>query len=116
MMKTEENDFVIDDPARNAPQHYKTRIENERVRVLEYRSQPGQQSALHSHPESVIYSFNRATMRITAPDGSHEDIVLQPGEVILEPETTHALQNIGETEAHLLVIELKVPGEPVPLV
>jgi quercetin dioxygenase-like cupin family protein len=115
-MKNVENDFVIDDPTRNAPQHYRTRMENERVRVLEYHSKPGDKSALHSHPESVVYSLSQAQMRITAPDGTHKDITLEPGEVILQPETVHALQNVGETEAHLLVVELKAPVEPIPLV
>lgn len=115
-MKTETTDFVIDDPAKKAPQHYRTRIENNRVRVLEYCSQPGDHSALHTHPESVVYSLSPATIRITAPDGSHQDVALQPGEVILQPETTHALQNIGATQAHWLMIELKAPVEPVPLV
>lgn len=115
-MRTEENDFVIDDAVKNAPQHYRTRIENDRVRVLEYRSRPGEKSALHSHPDSVVYSLNAATMLLLGPDGASETIALQPGEVIWQRETTHALENIGATEAHLLVIELKVPVEPVPLV
>jgi len=115
-MKVEEIEFAIDDPIKNAPQHYRTRIENERVRVLEFRSQPGEKSALHSHPDSVVYSLRPATMLIIGPDGSHETIELQAGEVIWQQETTHALQNVGETEAHLLVIELKAPIEPIPLV
>lgn len=115
-MKVESNEFVIDDPTRTAPQHYRTRIENDRVRVLEYRSQPGDKSGIHSHPEGVVYSLSSAKIRILAPDGSHKDITLQPGEVILQPETTHALQNIGDTEAHWLMVELKTSVEPVPLV
>lgn len=115
-MKAKENEFVIDDPVRNAPHHYRTRIENERVRVLEFRSRPGEKSALHSHPDSVLYSLCPATMLVIGLDGARETIELQTGEVIWQQETVHALENIGETEAHLLVVELKIPSEPFPLV
>lgn len=115
-MKVEKNEFVIDDAVQIAPQHYRTRIENDRVRVLEFRSRPGEKSALHTHPDSVVYSFNPATMLVIGTDGAHETIELQTGEVIWQRETTHALENIGTTEAHLLIIELVVPREPIPLV
>jgi quercetin dioxygenase-like cupin family protein len=84
--------------------------------VLEFRSRPGEKSALHSHPDSVVYSLNAATMLLIGPHGARETIELRPGEVIWQQETTHALENIGATEAHLLVIELNAPVEPVPLV
>jgi beta-alanine degradation protein BauB len=115
-MNPEANDFVMDDPVRNAPQQYQTLLENERIRVLTYRSQPGEKSALHSHPDCMVYSFSPATLLITGPDGAHEEFELHTGQVIWRRETTHALENVGTTAAHLLVVELKVPVEPIPLV
>lgn len=114
-MRSEENIYATDDPVRNDPHNYKTLLENDRVRVMEYRSQPGEKSALHSHPDCVVYSFGPGTLLITAPSGISEEFELKTGAVMWRHETTHALQNIGSTEAHLLVVELKSPEEPIPM-
>ncbi len=115
-MEKQTNNLAIDDPIRNAPHQYHLMLENERVRILEYRSKAGEKSAMHWHPDCVVYSFTPATLLITTLDGDSQKVNLQTGEVIWRPETTHALENVGLTDAHLLVVELKVPVEPIPLV
>jgi quercetin dioxygenase-like cupin family protein len=86
-------------------------LENDRVRVFEYHSRPGEKSEMHSHPASLVYSFNPATLLIMTPYGVSEEFELKTGELIWREETAHAVQNIGQTEAHLLIIELKgLPG------
>lgn len=115
-MEKQANNLLIDDPLRNAPHQYHLMLENERVRVLEYRSKPGDKSAMHWHPDCIVYSFTPATLLITTLDGGSQEVDLKTGELIWRSETTHALENVGITEAHLLVIELKVPVEAVPLV
>ncbi len=45
------------DPATTNPDHYKVVFENDRVRVLEYRDEPGEQTTLHEHPDSVMYTL-----------------------------------------------------------
>lgn len=38
------------DPVQLSPQYYKVRLDNARVRVLEFRSRPGDKEAMHSPP------------------------------------------------------------------
>lgn len=115
-MTLQKNEFKVDDPIELAPQHYRVLLENERVRVLEYRSRPGDKSSVHSHPDSVIYSFQPATLTVSGLiDEKRNEVKLQPGEVIWRREITHAVENTGDTDARLLVVELKNAAEPVPL-
>jgi beta-alanine degradation protein BauB len=46
-------DYVSEDPVVTNPALYRTVFENERVRVLEYLDNPGEQTTPHSHPDSV---------------------------------------------------------------
>ncbi|MCI0663115.1 MAG: cytoplasmic protein [Acidobacteria bacterium] len=99
-------------PGLESSRNYNLMLENDHVRVLEYRSHPGEKSEMHSHPACLVYSFNTATLLIITPYGISEEFELKPGELVWHGETTHAIQNIGQTDAHLLVIELKgLPGK-----
>ena len=48
---------MAQDPVEVAPNVYSVLFENERVRLLEVREAPGESSAMHSHPDYVIYSL-----------------------------------------------------------
>jgi len=97
------------DPARQSPQYYKVLMENDEVRVLEYRLKPGEKEPMHSHIKGIVYTFGGANLRTTFPDGRTEESPLGSGEVRWRNPVTHALENIGKTEAHALAIELKNP-------
>lgn len=43
------------DPVQLSPQYYKVRLDNARVRVLEFRSRPGDKEAMHSPPPKGSY-------------------------------------------------------------
>jgi hypothetical protein len=45
---------VAEDPTRTDPEKYKVIFENDRVRVLEYRDEPGEATRPHRHPDSVM--------------------------------------------------------------
>jgi len=95
------------DPVKLSPQLYDVRFENDRVRVLEYRLKPGQKEPVHSHPPGVVYTFSAANFRTTVADGSTSEGPSAAGEIYWREFTTHAAENIGETEAHALAVELK---------
>lgn len=95
------------DPVKLSPQLYNVRLENDRVRVLEYRLKPGQKEPMHSHPPGVVYVLSAARFRTTAADGSTSESPSEAGEVYWRNDTTHAAENIGKTEAHALAVELK---------
>ena len=46
-------------------------------------------------------------MRVTAEDGSTKVVALKAGRVSFSPPTSHSGENVGATELHELIIELK---------
>lgn len=95
------------DPVKTSPQLYKVLLENDQVRVLEFRLKPGEKEPMHSHPAGVIYVLNGATLRFSYPDGRTEERTAATGDTIWREPVTHAVENIGKTEVHVIVIDLK---------
>ncbi len=98
---------MAQDFAKISPEDVKVLLENDRVRVLEVRHQPGVKEAMHSHPAYVSYYLGSTRVKVTTPDGKVVEKDRKAGEVQFSGPTTHALENIGTTEQHVLVIELK---------
>ena len=96
------------DPVKASPQYYKVLLENEQVRVLEYRLRPGEKEPMHSHSSGIVYEFTDSKLKITQ-DGKTEENVGKAGEVFWRTPVTHALENIGKTEVRALAVELKNP-------
>ena len=99
---------VAQDPAKVASNVYKMLLENDRVRVLEVRAKPGEKIPMHSHPPYVVYSLSSAKVKFVTPDTTMI-VELKAGEVSWREAEKHAPENIGTTEVHVLVIELKEP-------
>ena len=57
------------DPVKTSPQYYKVLLENDQVRVLEYRLKPGEKEPMHSHPAGIVYVLGGATLKFTYTDG-----------------------------------------------
>ena len=104
---TTEAQTTTRDPVKLSPQYYTVRSENDRVRVLEYRLKPGEKEVMHSHPSYVVYFFGPAKLRATGPDGKSSDTSVTEGEVLIRDPLSHAVENVGTTELHALLIELK---------
>jgi hypothetical protein len=98
---------MTQDPVKVSPQYYVVRFENDRVRVLEYRLKPGEKEATHSHPPGVVYVLSDSTIRSVRPDGTSSEASGKAGAVMWRDDTTHAVENIGATEARALAVELK---------
>src|SRR5947207_9282433 len=99
------------DPVKTSPQYYKVLLENDQVRILEYRLKAGEREPMHSHPAGVVYVLSSAKLKISHPDGRTEERAAATGETIWRDPTTHAVENIGDTEAHAVTIDLKTPGQ-----
>lgn len=95
------------DPTTTDPDKYKVIFENERVRVLEYRDEPGQATRPHQHPDSVMYTLSSFDRRLIAEDGESRDVTLSAGEVRWLDAQIHSGENIGERPTHVLFVELK---------
>ncbi len=99
------------DPVKASPQYYKVLLENDQVRVLEYRLKPGEKEPMHSHPAGVVYVLSGAKLKFSYPDGRTEERSAATGETIWRDPTTHAVENVGDTEARAIAIDLKTPAQ-----
>ena len=95
-----------DDPVRTDPDKYRAIFENESVRVLEYRDTPGAVTRPHCHPDSVMYTLSAFRRRLHG-DGATRDVELDLGQAHWLPAQVHHGENIGETNTHVLFVELK---------
>jgi beta-alanine degradation protein BauB len=97
------------DPANTDSDKYKVVLENDRVRVLEYRDKPGDKTTMHMHPDFVVVARSAFRRRLTLPGGKTMVREFKPGEVLWTDAQSHIGENIGETDTHVLLIELKEP-------
>src|SRR2546421_13084315 len=99
------------DPVKTSPQYYRVLLENDQVRVLEYHLKAGEKEPMHSHPVGVVYVLGGAKLKFSYPDGRTEERAAATGETIWREPTTHAVENIGDTEAHAIAVDLKTSGQ-----
>ncbi len=85
----------------------RTLLENDRVKVSEFRQKPGEKTGMHEHPEVVVYPFTDGVLRFTFRDGRTEDVQLRTGEVLFRSDQWHDVENIGKREVRALTIDLK---------
>jgi hypothetical protein len=95
------------DPAKTDSDKYRVILENERVRVLEYRDKPGDKTTMHAHPDFVVVSRSAFKRRLTLPGGKTAEREFKPGAVMWTDAQSHIGENIGETDTDVLIIELK---------
>jgi len=108
------------DPTVTDPNFYKVIFENERVRVLEYRDEPGDHTHVHRHPDSVMVTLSAFRRRVAA-GGRNVEVELKAGEARWVGAQEHTGENIGDTASHSIFVELKesapanAPTANVPL-
>ena len=98
------------DPTTTDPDKYKVIFENEQVRVLEYRDEPGQRTSPHQHPTSVMYTLSSFSRRLIAENGESRDVELPAGAVRWLDAQVHSGENIGDSPTHVIFVELKENG------
>jgi beta-alanine degradation protein BauB len=89
------------------PENYKVLIENDRVRVLDFRLRKGATEQFHMHPAHVLYVLEPFTIRFKLPGGRTAERRTRAGEVLYSEAVVHSPTNVGETDAHGILIELK---------
>jgi len=95
------------DPLTVGPGIYRLVLENERVRVLEARFQPGQKIGPHAHPDHVVVVTSPGKLVVTAASGKTQEIDGKVGDTFFIAAQTHSAQNVGTTEFVCVVTELK---------
>jgi len=94
------------DPTVAASNVYKSLFENDRVRVLEVVSKPGDVAKMHSHPDHVVYAVKGGKSKLTS-GGKTIEMELKDGSVNFLDAQEHEIANIGNTTQRLIVMELK---------
>ena len=98
----------VHDAVEISPSLYTVRLDNDRVRVLDYHLKPGQSEAMHTHLAGVAYVVNGAKLRTISPSGESTLGELHAGDVHWRPNNiVHAVENVGTTEEHAIIVELK---------
>ena len=92
-----------------SPDVYKVIAENDSVRVVAATWKPGQRDMMHSHPVIGIYILSDCQkMRVHHADGTSRDWSAKSGTAGANvPVTSHAMENIGDTECRIIYFEPK---------
>lgn len=101
---------LAQDAANVAPRSFRVVLDNDRVRVLEFKSRPGFGvcgEGMHYHPDHVTVSMTGAKLRVRTPDGKAAFREIPPGTVFYAPAETHAAEIIGGLGTLSYIIELK---------
>ena len=101
---------LCQDPLALYPENYRVLFENDRVRVVDFRLAKGATEKSHSHPAHVAVFLANFKIRFTLPDGQTRIRDAKYGEAAYSDATTHASQNIGDTDGHGILVELKAPS------
>ena len=106
------------DAVRAAQEYHRILFENEQVRVLEVRIQPGQIVPVHTHRWPAAVYVRSASDFIRREENGNllfDSRTAEPPPTAPEVQWTgplppHSVENIGSTEIHLITTELKEPA------
>ena len=98
-----------------APDHHEILLENDKVRVLDTRLAPGEQTPVHMHEAAAaLYVMSWSDFVRRDADGNimvdsrswdHRPAI---GEALwLPPLPPHSIENVGTAELRLIAVELK---------
>jgi quercetin dioxygenase-like cupin family protein len=99
------------DAVKVAPNLYKKVADSMNIRVLMATYKPGASSAMHAHPDNVIYVISGTKAEFTGKDGSKQVMNMDNGMTAIMPAATHSVKNIGNKTTKVLVIEINRPRQ-----
>jgi len=100
------------DPTVVDPGHYAVELDNERVRILRITYGPGEESGMHSHPDSVAVFLTDAVAQMATADGLTEELAVDAGQALFAPARQHMGKNIGDAAWEIVEVELKSGAGP----
>jgi quercetin dioxygenase-like cupin family protein len=100
------------DPIVTDGDKYRVILENERVRVLAYDDKPGEKTHQHEHRDFVLYALAPFKRKLTFADGKSSTREFKTGDAIWMKRQIHIGENVGTTDTHVLIVELKEPPPP----
>jgi hypothetical protein len=101
-----------------APDHHSILLENDQVRVLDTRLGPGHRTPVHSHQwPAALYVLSWSDFVRYDPDGRvlvdsrSTGVSATPGGALWSaPLPPHYVQNIGDSDLHIIAVEMKPPA------
>ena len=93
-----------------APDRYTVVKDSAGIRVLQINYKPGDSSAMHSHPDGVLYVVDGGKTEFTMQDGSKQVFDLKDGDAMISPADVHSVKNIGNTTTKAVLIEVSRPN------
>lgn len=100
------------DATKMQPSSYRVAFENDKLRVLEFRSRPGLGACgdgMHSRPAHLTVVLSPGKARVKLPDGKTFVGENKLGDVCWSEAETHEVENISGRDMRALLIELKTP-------
>jgi len=96
------------DVMRAAPDHYKVRVDNGEVRVVENVLAPGEKDGMHTHAAGWYYVTRPGKMKVVHADGKSEIWDAKEGEAgWMDAEGPHTSENIGTAPMSFILVEVK---------
>ncbi|RPH61297.1 MAG: hypothetical protein EHM89_07475 [Acidobacteria bacterium] len=89
------------------PKHYSVSFENEVVRFLRVKYDPGEKSVMHKHYASCVIFLTDQTFNFTLPDGTTEPASVPAGALGCGDGNVHLPENIAADPAEFIMVEFK---------
>lgn len=71
------------------------------------RTSPGDLTTPHEHPDSVMYTRSAFRRRLYKADNEQREVEIEAGLTGWLPAQQHSGHNIGDTDTHVIFVELK---------
>ena len=95
------------DPLKVAGDTHRLAFENNFVRVLDVHLPPGKVEPRHRHPHGMSVYFSDWEAKVTVDGKPPDQHSRKAGTFAWNEAVVHSVQNVGQTEGHILRIELK---------
>ncbi len=94
------------DATKVASAQYKSLADSMGIRIVEVNYKPGEESAMHAHPDLGFYVVNASKIEFTKKDGSKQVADLPKGAMAIMPAEVHSAKNIGKTAFKGILVEV----------
>lgn len=98
---------IAKDAVEADPAHYTVEFENDRVRIIRIKYGPGEKSVMHTHGPNAAVFLTESTIRMNAPDGTHQDVSTEVGGTQWSDNEEHLPENLGDGPIEVVLVELK---------
>jgi quercetin dioxygenase-like cupin family protein len=91
-----------------SPDKFKVLLENDHVRVIEYKLRPGEKDNWHTHPAKSSYVVSGGNLKIRLENGEEIDVEEKTGTATWMNELgKHHAENVGNTDVVIVFTEVK---------